>query len=115
MAVDIPAPEEPIPIADEDGWETETEEEVFVHGLGDEDAERRKRGGRFTTQVDYKTRLIEERKQWSDSEESLVLSYMNWRTSGSAEEVEGEDIDYFTCRMVSLTGKLLKLLIGLVF
>lgn len=113
MQVDIPAPDEPLPDnrMEEDGWETEEEEEeVFVHGLGDVDIESRKRSNRFTTKIDYKARLIEEQRQWKDLEESLAAVYMLWRTSGPFEESEA-DTDWFSCKMVSLKGKCLYLLL----
>lgn len=109
---DAMAPNEPIPDMQVDGnedddWLTEDDgnEEVFVYCLGDEDMARRKRSVRYTTNIDYKARLIEERKHWKDQEEYLTLAYMHWKTEGIFEEANGEGIDSFDCKLVSLDGK----------
>lgn len=109
MEVDTPAPNEPIPeeAIEQDGWETEDEDndEVFVHCLGDEDKDRRKRSIRFTTRIDYKARLVEEKRQWKEMEDQLVSAYMQWTTSGSFSETEEADTDWFSCKMISLSSE----------
>lgn len=113
MEVDLPAPNEPIPDdgLEKDGWETEEDEdEVFVHCLGDEDTDRRKRSVRFTTRIDYKERLAEERKAWVDLEETLAVAFMHWKTNGSFEETEEGTTDWFSCKMISLQSKFFHLL-----
>lgn len=108
MEVDLPAPNESIPDDgnEKDGWETEDDDdEIFVHCLGDEDTDRRKRSVQFTKRIDYKARLIEERKRWTDLEESLASAYMHWRTNGSFEETEEEETDWFSCKMISLQSE----------
>lgn len=108
---DYLAPDEPIPDIqasgnEADGWETEEEgnEEVFVHCLGDEDMARREKSVRYTTKIDYRTRLIEERKQWKDQEEELTAAYMHWKAEGMYEEGD-EGGDSFDCKLISLDGK----------
>lgn len=107
---EYPAPDEPLPDMgandnEEDSWETEEEEEVFVHCLGDEDKARRNRSIRFTSRIDYKARLLEERKQWQAQEEELTLAYMRWKAEGDYERTDEDGLDQFDCKMISLDGK----------
>jgi hypothetical protein len=100
---------------DED-WETENEKDgdkegeedmLFIKVLGHGDGSHRRQRG---PGEDYKSRIAEEKRQWTAQIGSLSRAYMEWMCHGQPSELEtgeGFDVgtDWFTCTVTSLNGE----------
>jgi hypothetical protein len=99
-----PGEELPTNAGEEDtsGWETEDDiKNVLVHCLSSSDSNPTIQRNR----PDYSHRLEVERVHWEAQHASLVDAYMSWSVEGSkAEEENGDDIDWFICEVITLTG-----------
>jgi hypothetical protein len=116
------APDEPIPIDDEDNiWEDADggpediptdEGELFQHFLGEERTSKRRA---YTSKQGptYKERLAREQGNWNSIMGDLTISYMEWISNGAPMDQEGdimaEGMEWFTCNVYGLTGKRYKL------